>query len=240
MVYNSLKLGKTAAKARLLYYFPPGQQKHQQTEEENVEDDPVFDDWCGWHTDHGSLTALLPGLLCDEEEEATGISHNEKDDRLKKQSASSSTSSSYPKPGLYIQTNSNLGKKNDSDKSQQQQQQTELVHVKLSPNSLGFQLGETLQIMSKGKFIATPHAVKAPPSRSMNTKKIGRASLAVFLQPLSNQRLPPLVDIDEKSSSSPSSSLQKEQNDYDDDFSLRRRWRSTFGEFQRVTTEAFN
>jgi hypothetical protein len=240
MVYNSLKLGKTAAKARLLYYFPPGQQKHQQTEEENVEDDPVFDDWCGWHTDHGSLTALLPGLLCDEEEEATGISHNEKDDRLKKQSASSSTSSSYPKPGLYIQTNSNLGKKNDSDKSQQQQQQTELVHVKLSPNSLGFQLGETLQIMSKGKFIATPHAVKAPPSRSMNTKKIGRASLAVFLQPLSNQLLPPLVDIDEKSSSSPSSSLQKEQNDYDDDFSLRRRWRSTFGEFQRVTTEAFN
>jgi hypothetical protein len=262
MVYNSLKLGKTAAKARLLYYFPPGQQQHQhqhqqhqQTEEENVENDQVFDDWCGWHTDHGSLTALLPGMLCDEEEEdEAGSSNNEKENHPKKQSASSSTSSTHSKPGLYIQTNNNNGNNNDSDEvqQQQQQQQTELVHVKLSPNSLGFQLGETLQIMSKGKFIATPHAVKAPPSsprtilsaddniHSMKKKKIGRASLAVFLQPLSNQLLPPLVDIDEESSSS--SSLKKVQNDDDDDddFSLRRRWRSTFGEFQRVTTEAFN
>jgi hypothetical protein len=251
MVYYSLKLGKTAAKARLLYYFPPGQQQHQQhqqTEEENVENDQVFDDWCGWHTDHGSLTALLPGMLCDEGEEEEAVSSNyEKENHPMKQSSSTSTSSTHSKPGLYIQTNNNHGNKNYSDEAQQQ---TELVHVKLSPNSLGFQLGETLQIMSRGKFIATPHAVKAPPSSprtilsaddniySMKTKRTGRASLAVFLQPLSNQLLPPLVDVDEESSSS--SSLKKVRNDDDDDFSLRRRWRSTFGEFQRVTTEAFN
>ena len=257
MVYNSLKLGKTAAKARLLYYFPPGQQQqhqqqHQIIEEEHVDNDQVFDDWCGWHTDHGTLTALLPGMLCDEDEVEAGSSKNEKESLPKKQqSASSSTSSTHSKPGLYIQTNNNHGNNNGSDEAQQQQ--PELVHVKLSPNSLGFQLGETLQIMSKGKFVATPHAVKAPPSsphtitsaddniHSMKTKKIGRASLAVFLQPLSNQLLPPLVDIDEESSSS--SSLQKVQNyndDDDGDFSLRRRWRSTFGEFQRVTMEVFN
>ncbi|OEU23703.1 hypothetical protein FRACYDRAFT_233878 [Fragilariopsis cylindrus CCMP1102] len=227
-------------------YFPPGQQQQQQQqqqiEEEHVDNDQVFDDWCGWHTDHGTLTALLPGMLCDEEEEEAGSSKNEKESHPKKQqSASSSTSSTHSKPGLYIQTNNNHGNNNGSDEAQQQQQQqqqSELVHVKLSPNSLGFQLGETLQIMSKGKFIATPHAVKAPPSsprtitsaddniHSMKTKKIGRASLAVFLQPLSNQLLPPLVDIDEESSSS--SSLQQAS------------WRSTFGEFQRVTMEVFN
>jgi len=58
MVYKSLKDGKPSAKARLLYYFPQQEKGEPLNNTENV-----YDDWCGWHTDHGSLTALLPGML---------------------------------------------------------------------------------------------------------------------------------------------------------------------------------
>lgn len=177
MVYKSLKYGKASAKARLLYYFP-------QQEETNAPKEDVFDDWCGWHTDHGSLTALLPGML-------TGASHK------------NSLASDSPKPGLYIKTI------NETER---------LVHVDLAQDSLGFQLGETLEILSEGRFEATPHAVKAPQNLSM-----GRASLAVFLQPRATQILPQL----------------KGKED-DDILSLSNRWRSTFGEFQRVTIESFS
>ena len=178
MVYKSLKYGKASAKARLLYYFP-------QQEEQNAPKARVFDDWCGWHTDHGSLTALLPGML-------TGASDK------------NSVASDSLKPGLYIKT---IG--NEIER---------LVHVDLAQDSLGFQLGETLEILSGGSFEATPHAVKAPQNLSM-----GRASLAVFLQPSATQILPPL----------------KGKED-DDILSLSNRWRSTFGEFQKVTIQSFS
>lgn len=193
MVYNSLKSGKPMAKARLLYYFP---QKKDNEASINHSNRLVLDDWCGWHTDHGSLTALLPGML-------TGEQDLPKDKQ---------TSKMAEKPGLYIQTKmeeSNADLSND----------IRYVHVALAPDSLGFQLGETLEIMSRGKFLATPHAVKAPPSSS-----VGRASLALFLQPLANQVLSPLEG----------------KSDSDDIFSLNSRWRSTFGEFQRVTIESFS
>ena len=153
----------------------------------------VLDDWCGWHTDHGTLTSLLPGMLTAEE-------------------PLQDTSETAQKPGLYIQTKVKEGESSRPS-------EIRYVHVALAPNSLGFQLGETLEIMSRGKFLATPHAVKAPPSSS-----VGRGSLALFLQPLANQILSPLEG----------------KSDSDDIFSLKSRWRSTFGEFQRVTIESFS
>jgi len=52
-LYDTIKESKTC-KARLLYYFPhePSQQK--------------FDDWCGWHYDHGSLTGLTKAIFQQE------------------------------------------------------------------------------------------------------------------------------------------------------------------------------
>lgn len=47
------------AKGRLLHYFP---QEIQETEE--IKDDS-FSSWCGWHNDHGSLTALTSALYLD-------------------------------------------------------------------------------------------------------------------------------------------------------------------------------
>lgn len=200
MISQSLATG-IAAKARLLYYFPRDESKavavvkNDKTRTECGQD-VVFDDWCGQHKDHGSITALLPGMLCD----GTGSAPAS-------DTSSSSKNDPHP-PGLYIETRNG-----------------ELVHASLAPTSLGFQLGETLQIMSRGKFRATPHSVKAPSATNQNSNH-GRASLAVFLQPLAHQALPPLTEAGKA-------------ND-DDGYGLERRWRGTFGEFQKATTDQFN
>jgi isopenicillin N synthase-like dioxygenase len=87
-------------------------------------------------------------------------------------------------------------------------------HVHLPPTSLGIQIGETVAIQSHGQFRATPHAVKS------GSKSGGRASLALFLQPMPDQSLPKLYS--------------------DTDDSLAMRWRSTFADFQKATIKAFN
>ncbi|XP_044472355.1 uncharacterized protein LOC123200989 [Mangifera indica] len=43
-------------KGRLLYYFPTQQSNH-------VQDGDSMSSWCGWHTDHGSLTGLTCGMF---------------------------------------------------------------------------------------------------------------------------------------------------------------------------------
>jgi len=229
MVYKSLKNGRTSAKARFLYYFP----QEQKTPDENIliktENDDVFDDWCGWHTDHGTLTALLPGMLCEND--------NHEMIKLAKTSLSSSP---RLKPGLYIKTKVQVAARGIVRNTKRgieapQEFRDRIVHVDLAPDSLGFQLGETLQILSGGKFEATQHAVKAPPSLS-----IGRTSLAVFLQPIGSQILPPLTPALQESDHDESDLVNNSHNTNADDFSLQRRWRSTFGEFQRVTFETFS
>jgi hypothetical protein len=214
MVYKSLKYGKPAAKARLLYYFPQGQHEPRDQEISTPTDsDNVFDDWCGWHTDHGTLTALLPGMLTETQKQ------KDPPEALR-------PSSSGPKPGLYIKTKIPVTADHSTEESKEDTKafRERLVHASLAPDSLGFQLGETLEILSGGKFVATPHAVKAPSSGALS---VGRASLAVFLQPQGSQVLPPLVS-------------RAGNDEEDDSLSLRNRWRTTFGEFQRVTIESFS
>ena len=196
LVTSSLQT-KVNTKARLLYYFPPPPPTTTTASKESSS----FDDWCGWHTDHGSITALVPGHLFGEEEAGTPHNNNNKD-------GDKSNNKNY-KAGLYIQT---------------RKETTETVHVKLPTTSLGFQVGETVEIMSGGKLRATPHAVRGnSPGRGGG----GRASLAVFLQPEANQELPPIVS---------QSSTESRDGDAS---SLSARWRSTFGEFQLATIQAF-
>lgn len=180
----------TNAKARLLHYFPASSSSIQQAKSEM--ELSSFSDWCGWHTDHGSLTALLPGL-CLEDTKKTGTTS----------SSSYTNHDATLAPGLYIQTRSN-----------------DLVHVRLSSTSLGFQIGETMSIQSHGRLQATPHAVKAGSSH------LSRESLAVFLQPEPNEVLPPLTQpcVGEH---------------HEDPNSLARRWRPTFGEFQQATIQSY-
>jgi isopenicillin N synthase-like dioxygenase len=165
------------AKARLLHYFPTA------SKEEHDGGDS-FSDWCGWHLDHGSITALLPGICLEDDNNAQ------------------TTTAPDSSAGLYIRTRAQ-----------------ELVHVRLPPTSLGFQIGETMSIQSRGRLQATAHAVKAAPGTT-------RESLAVFLQPESQEALPPLVGHGEDEAKDP--------------MSLAARWRPTFGAFQQATREAYN
>lgn len=88
------------------------------------------------------------------------------------------------------------------------------VLVRIPPTSIAVQVGETVEIQSGGLLQATPHAVKSTPRFG-----IGRASLAVFVEPELHQPLPecPLTA----------------------DASLQSRHRATFGAFQEATLQAF-
>ena len=52
----------TAAKGRLLHYYPVDVDVVDSLPSTSSDDDGAFGDWCGWHQDHGSLTALVPAL----------------------------------------------------------------------------------------------------------------------------------------------------------------------------------
>ncbi|KAK3210777.1 hypothetical protein Dsin_015483 [Dipteronia sinensis] len=53
---EQILLRSRCQKGRLLYYFPPQKSNHMQ-------DGDSMSSWCGWHTDHGSLTGLTCGLF---------------------------------------------------------------------------------------------------------------------------------------------------------------------------------
>jgi isopenicillin N synthase-like dioxygenase len=162
-VFASLETRQNT-KARLLYYFP-FTPTIKNVKDHTTHDYSSLDDWCGWHKDHGTLTALLPGLIFDDDGDDNSSS-NIHDETMKQNDTVLPTKP----PGLYIQTR---------NKSQ--------IHVQLPPTSIGIQLGETLEIMSGGRLRATPHAVT---SGSGSTRSGGRASLAVFLQPEPYHTLP--------------------------------------------------
>ena len=219
------------AKARLLHYYPKSAGESAST----------AGDWCGWHTDHGSLTVLLPGMVTNEEtglEECTAVSNEDE--------STAQTDEEYEfKPGLYIRprhASSDTPAANDEDN---------LVHVQLAPSSLGFQIGETISIMSHGQLQATPHAVlsgrRRRPIQGVGTeandkvgatdqhgnppKVLSRQSLALFLQPNPDEPLPPLA----------TESEQDQTNSAElDPQSLAARWRPTFGEFHHATMKAYN
>mmetsp|Transcript_43186 Transcript_43186/g.104546 ORF Transcript_43186/g.104546 Transcript_43186/m.104546 type:complete len:626 (+) Transcript_43186:132-2009(+) len=267
MIYDSLQSGR-AAKARLLYYYPMKNSSSSisrsttsngdggydstgavaTTRNEDVDDDvddddeeEEFDTWCGWHKDHSSLTVLLPGLMHEYEKENDNDGDDSNIDRGH-QSILQHNKRMH-KPGLYIQIRDRQQQKYSGDNidSSRRGPPTELVHVALQETSLGFQIGETIEIMSRGTLHATPHAVKAPapPLSSDTERSSGRASLAVFLQPLPDTLLPPLPLKDNDTCTSRSDAVD-DGDVVDAMSSLKQRWRPTFGEFQKATTEAFN
>ena len=219
-------------------------------DEEEEEEEEEFDTWCGWHKDHSSLTVLLPGLMHEYDLEGGHDGNNSNMGNVHHQSMPQQNQQRQHrkhkhKSGLYIQLRDRQQKYSaDKVDSSDHSPRTELVHVALQETSLGFQIGETIEIMSRGALHATPHAVKAPPPppSSNASRKTGRASLAVFLQPLPDTPLPPLPLKDDETCTLRSGDVE---GDGDGDVvdamsSLKQRWRPTFGEFQKATTEAFN
>ncbi|MBF5044880.1 isopenicillin N synthase family oxygenase [Aggregicoccus sp. 17bor-14] len=120
-----------ACKARLLYYFAINEDATPRTR----------DSWCGWHSDHGSLTALCPAMYFEAEPGAL-------------QPSRSDIALPDPEAGLYVRTRGGQERK-----------------VIIPRDCIAFQIGESSQITTGGLLRATPHAVQAlayPASRNIS------------------------------------------------------------------------
>jgi isopenicillin N synthase-like dioxygenase len=78
------------------------------------------------------------------------------------------------KAGLYIRTR---GK--------------QVVKVNIPADCIAFQMGQALELVSKGKLQATPHCVRG--CRTQNMGKVARNTFAVFMQPNIHDEVKPGV-----------------------------------------------
>ena len=121
----SLIASGDAAKGRLLYYFP-----RKDAGDNTASTSP--DSWCGWHADHGLLTALTRALYVN-----------------------AATGAEVPDPppssnaGLYIRPRGAPAS-------------APPIRITIPPSHAAFQAGEAAQVASGGAITATPHCVRPP------------------------------------------------------------------------------
>jgi isopenicillin N synthase-like dioxygenase len=193
-------------KARLLHYFATSDFSTVVSEEDEKKDETSSHEWiCGWHRDHGSLTGLVTGMYLTEATETCG------------QDPMQLSAPPNPKAGLYIQARSK-----------------ELIKIDLPSDCLGFQIGETFQILSGGLLQATPHAVK-----SIASPGVTREAFAVFLEPEFDypMDIPKGRTVDDccPPDSTEANRLLKLN-------SIKSRWKEgmCFGEFNNITIQTFH
>lgn len=130
------------SRGRLLCYLPERREVGEVTEmgemgEMTSQRTQSSKMWCGWHTDHGALTALCPAMYLDA------------DGREVECPVSLPGGSTDPQsPGLHIRTRSGA-----------------LLRASIRQDALAFQVGEALERISGGALEATPHCVVASESR---------------------------------------------------------------------------
>ena len=158
----------TTTKARLLHYFPNPLSSHALPNESHTSDDPEEDDddndndnWCATHTDHGCLTGLTSAMYIDET--TIPIPPPTTNPPLLPPPLSELPAPPDPAAGLYIHTRTG-----------------QVVQVRIPRDSLAFQTGEALQVMTRGKFQAVPHFVRGG---GRGRGRVARNTLAVFTQP---------------------------------------------------------
>ena len=95
--------------------------------------------WCGWHTDHGALTALCPAMYL-------GGGGRE----VACPAGRPGGGGGAPTPGLHIRTRSGA-----------------LIRASIRQDALAFQVGEALERISGGALEATPHCVVASESQEV-------------------------------------------------------------------------
>ena len=158
-------------KARLLHYFPPEISATDITDStlQKSPSEPTstnYDSWCATHIDHGCLTGLTSALYIDEAAHEPHIP----------QPVSSNPSSILPalpaldappdpSTGLYIHARDST-----------------IAKISIPSDCLAFQTGEALQVITRGRFRAVPHFVRAG-GTAMVGQKVSRNTLAVFTQP---------------------------------------------------------
>lgn len=111
--------------------------------------------WCGWHKDHGLLTALTSAMYLPA---TTSEQQNNNNIELEEQTCVD------PNAGLHIKDRS-----------------CNIVKVSINRSDLAFQVGEVMQVLSGGFLQATPHAVIAPSVE--HGAHVSRNTFAVFMQP---------------------------------------------------------
>lgn len=154
--------GSRTSKARLLHYFPSSEEggggaQKRKDDEQQQQTDTVDDTWCTTHLDHGCLTGLTSAMFVDESASS-----------LASQQLTELPTSPDPTSGLYILSRTG-----------------EINKVAIPRDSLAFQTGETLQLITQGRFKAVPHFVKGvePGNVADANARIARNTLAVFTQP---------------------------------------------------------
>lgn len=170
-------------KARLLHYFPPPPPPEGEENWEE-EDDGDDDAWCATHVDHGCLTGLTSALYVDESEYPPIIPPTPTSSS--KTSTTSTMKNSLPvlpatnppsdQTGLYIHSRTST-----------------VTKISIPEDSLAFQTGEALELITRGKFRAVPHFVRVGGGGGRSRRggkgeekakrKVARNTLAVFTQP---------------------------------------------------------
>ncbi|KAI4122091.1 MAG: hypothetical protein LQ338_006008 [Usnochroma carphineum] len=158
----------TTTKARLLHYFPTQTDSDLAALETGLDssvDNKDLDSWCTTHIDHGCLTGLTSAVYIDESAHPPTY-------------ASSGDSPSPPPPPLPF-----LPAPPDPDSGLYIRSRTGAVaKIAIPADCLGFQTGESLQLITGGKFQAVPHFVRAGRA-SGDRRRVARNTLAVFTQP---------------------------------------------------------
>ena len=153
--------GSLSTKARLLHYFPPKADVNGEGKEDLLDDDS----WCATHLDHGCLTGLTSAMYINESHGLPQFSSLTDTQPAKSLPSLSSMPCPDSLAGLYIRSRTGNTTK-----------------VSIPADCLGFQTGEALQLITRGKFRAVPHFV-SPGSGKGGMNGVARNTLAVFTQP---------------------------------------------------------
>ena len=153
----------TTSKARLLHYFPTGASSSASPSSAS-DSSSDHDNWCATHLDHGCLTGLTSAMFLDESCPTNSLTD------LPSNATLTEISSPSPTSGLYITSRT-----------------SQTYRVSIPRDALAFQTGETLELITQGKFKAVPHFVRGVDPNDLTGEKEGmrvaRNTLAVFTQP---------------------------------------------------------
>ena len=130
------------SRGRLLCYLPESGAGDgaQGNGASRAQSDELTKMWCGWHKDHGALTALCPAMYLDADGWEVACPNG----------ASRTGSGEQLSPGLHIRTRSGT-----------------LLRASIRSDALAFQVGEALEKLSGGMLEATPHCVVGTTSRNV-------------------------------------------------------------------------
>lgn len=148
-----------STKARLLHYFPPPASSAPAAADTTTPE-KHDDDWCATHTDLGALTGLTSQMFVDEHSHPASFPSGSKPSPLPELEAHPD-----PKAGLWIRDRAG---------------RTTQVHI--PRDSLAFQTGLALQLITRGALRAVPHFVRGGKADG-GGENVARNTLAVFTQP---------------------------------------------------------